>query len=162
MVNTAGFREEWYRRSDVLEALHFIARADDPINAETLRDRRKTGSLNSNDLLLRMLEDIGVLEVEGEGYVIDYTAFGALAEDWIGSLSELQRRFINTFCRVYVRDKKRGTVRRMIAGDMVQGILTERDALDGEIVELADRITVAAEDYADPAEYVHRVMDEIG
>lgn len=163
MVNTSGFEDEWFKRSDVQEVLHFVSRnEEDGLTPRELKELRKKGSENSNQLILRMLSDIEVLEKEEDRYIPNYEAFADLVEErWVEFLSDTQRRFVVEFSRLYVKERKHSTVRHMIAGAMVQGVLKERDEMDEELVDLADNLDVEDEGYRGPSSFVREAAGNL-
>ena len=167
MDNFDELKQNWYRRDDVFEILHFLQQFENPgISAEEVKELRGKGDIEEINDVLTVLEEMDVVESEGadgnKEYWIKEDVFARLASKrWAEGLSERQEEFINLFARKYLDDRKKGTIRRMITENIVQGIYEKRKDLDTEILELAEKLSLEDEAYSNPGIYAELAIKEM-
>lgn len=167
MDNLDELKQNWYRRDDVFEILHFLQQFENPgISAEEVKELRGKGDIDDINDVLTVLEEMEVVESEdaerNKEYWIKEDVFARLASKrWAEDLSERQEEFINLFARKYLDDRKKGTIRRMITESVVQGIYEKRKDLDTEILELAEKLSLEDEAYSNPGIYAELAIKEM-
>lgn len=167
METVDDVKQNWHRRADVFEILHFLAQFENPgVNAQEIRELRGEGRLSEIKDILKALKDADVVEsseVDGDTeYWLNTEIFASLASKrWAKDLTERQEKFINSFSMKYLDDRKKGTLRRMITESMVQGIYEKRNELENEIVELAGKLSLEDEAYSNPGIYAELAIREM-
>lgn len=163
MVSKQAIEENWFKRTDVFEIIHYLSQYEESgIEPGKIREFRGKGSEEEVVDTLDALAEVGVVDKEGEKYLLDFGIFSRVAQNrWVEPLSETQRNFVESFCRKYVDDRDHGTIRNMITDSMVHGILEQSEGMDEEILELAREMSLDKEGYDRPGIYADLAMKEL-
>lgn len=159
--------QNWHTREDVFEILHFLVQFKNPgISAEEVTELQGEDKAGKITDILTSLEEINVVEskeVDGENeYWMNPEIFTRLAsEKWAEDLSERQKKFIKSFSMKYLDDRRKGTLRRMLTENIVQGIYEKRNDLDNEILELAGKLSLENEAYSSPGIYIELAISDM-
>lgn len=163
MVSEDAVREDWFKRTDVFEIIHYLSQYEDAgLRSDEIVELRDRGTSEEIEVFLEGLVSAGVVEEDDGDYFLDFDVFPEVAQErWIEPLSDRQKDFIRNFCRKYTDDRDHGTVRGMITDSMVHGIFTKREEMDDEIVELAHEMNFDKESFDRPGIYAELAMREL-
>jgi hypothetical protein len=163
MVSEEAVREDWFKRTDVFEIIHYLSQYEDAgLRPGEIKELRERGTTDEIEALLEALNSVGVVQEEDEDYFLDFDVFPRVAQErWIEPLSDKQRDFIRKFCRKYTDDRDHGSVRAMITDSMVHGIFSRSKEMDEEIVKLAHQMNFDKEGFDRPGIYAELAMREL-
>lgn len=163
MVSKQAVKENWFERTDVFEIVHYLSQHEDSgLEAEEIKDLRGKGTEEEVEEIIDALISEEVVNRVDDNYFLNSGVFTRVAQErWTEPLSEEQKAFVQKFCRKYINDRNHGTIRGMITDSMVHGIISKRDSMDDEVIELAHSMSLDKESIDRPGIYAELAMKEL-
>lgn len=161
MADKQDYKEKWLTKSDVFEALHYLAiREGEGVGPTKLKDLTGKGSVQNNSRMLNALLEENVTTKKNNKHHINFKVFSQVTEKLTETnLKDKQAEVVNKYSKYYLKDRETGTVKKMLVDDLVEGILS-LDQPNQELIDLVEKIQEERSDYETPGDYVSLALDE--